>query len=133
MTAYLRRQDVRRQIRPVQLVLRVLAIGYLILVVVNFWQPQLQLMNPVVSLVFLIGLLALNELTRFRRHFDLDEQPLFRERHRWFSLYGALISGFILGIGIVGSIKQVLTWATIPAMTIGGAGLFLWLIVRTEK
>jgi len=133
MTDYLRRQDVRRQIRPVQLALRILASAYLILVVVNFFKPQLKLMNPVVSLVFLVGLLALNYLTKFNRHFDLDERPLFRERHRWVSLYGALISGFILGIGLVSSIKQVLTWTAIPMMVLGGAGLFFFLIVRTEK
>ncbi|MFD1420772.1 helix-turn-helix domain-containing protein [Lactiplantibacillus songbeiensis] len=133
MTDYLRRQDVRRQIWPVQLTLRILASGYLILVVVNFFKPQLKLMNPVVSLFFLVGLLALNYLTKFNRHFGLDERPLLRERHRWLSLYGALISGFILGIGIVSSIKQVLTWAAIPMMVLGGAGLFLCLIVRTEK
>jgi len=108
-------------------------VGYLILVVVNLLLPKLQLMNPVVSLVLLVGVLALNELLKFKQHFGLDEQSSFKQRYRWFYLYGAVLSGLVLGLGIVSSLKQVLTWAAGPLMTVGLAGLFLWAILRTKS
>lgn len=133
MTDYLRRQDVRQQIRPVQLALRALAIGYIGLVAVNFLVPKLHLMNPVVSFIFLVGLLALNYLIKFNRYFGLDNRPLFRERHRWFNLYGALLFGFILGIGLVSTLKPFFRWAAGPLIVVGVAGLTVWGIARTEK
>lgn len=133
MTDYLRRQDVHQQLRPVQLALRVMAVAYIVLMVINLLWPRLRLMNPIVSLVFLVGLYALNVLIKFNQHFGLEKRPLFRERHRWFNLYGALLFGFILGLGLVSSLKQLLTWAASPLILIGVAGLFFWLIVRVGK
>lgn len=88
MTDYLRRQDVHQQLRPVQLALRVMAVAYIVLMVINLLWPRLRLMNPIVSLVFLVGLYALNYLIKFNQHFGLEKRPLFREQHRWFNLYG---------------------------------------------
>jgi len=133
MTDYLRRQDVHQQLRPVQLALRVMAVAYIVLMAINLLWPQLRLMNPIVSLVFLVGLYALNYLIKFNQHFGLEKRPLFRERHRWFNLYGGLLFGFILGLGLVSSLKQLLTWAASPLILIGVAGLFFWLIVRVDK
>ena len=39
MTDYLRRQDVHQQLRPVQLALRVMAVAYIVLMVINLLWP----------------------------------------------------------------------------------------------
>jgi len=133
MTDYLRRQDVRRQIKPVRILLVLMVVVFVALMIVNQFEPQLQLMNPVVSLVLLIGVFALDGLTEFDRHLGLDVRPLFRERHPWFNHYAGMMFAVIGILGIIGQLGHFQTGLSEALGMIGFVGFCFWLIAHTEK
>ncbi|MFC6294708.1 helix-turn-helix domain-containing protein [Lactiplantibacillus daoliensis] len=133
MTEYLRRQDVRKQIRPVRMMLVVMMVAFIILTLVNLFKPQLKLMNPVVSFVFLFGIFGLDGLNKFDRHLGLNERPLFRERHPWFNQYAIWLFALIGILGLIGEIINFRPLITGVMCGIGLAGSCLWLIARVEK
>jgi len=133
MTEYLWRQDVRKQIRPVRMMLVVMMVAFIILTLVNLFKPQLKLMNPVVSFVFLFGIFGLDGLNKFDRHLGLNELPLFRERHPCFNQVAIWL---FAPIGILGLIGEIINFQPLVTGFMCGirlAGSCLWLIARVEK
>jgi len=133
MTDYLRRQEVRKQIRPVRLMLAFMSMGVVILTIVDQLKPQLKLINPVVSFVLLLGIFALNGLNQADRHLGLDDRPLFRERHPWFNQYAQWLFIPVTVLGLIGEALNFHPHLSGPMGMIGFVGVCLWLVARTEK
>ncbi|MFC6181188.1 helix-turn-helix domain-containing protein [Lactiplantibacillus daowaiensis] len=133
MTDYLRRQDVRQQIRPVRITLTLMTLGFALLVVLDQLMPRLNLINPMVSFIALFGIIALDYVNHFNRHLRLDTRPLFRDRYPWFDHYAQFGFGFLAVLGFGGSLLNISTWLTVPIAIIGFAGCCFWLIAHLEK